>query len=273
MAAKDLPIGVFDSGIGGMTVVAALRKKLPREEIVFLGDTARLPYGTKSADTIVKYAKMCAGYLAQKNIKMLVVACNTVSAYALEALSAALPIPVIGVIEPAVERALQAAGGARFGVLGTRATASSGIYQKVARSKNERSAVSAQACPLFVPLAEEGMADAPETASIAERYLGELKEKDPEIVKIVLGCTHYPILKKAIADAAKKAFGREVELIDSATAVAEAAARLLREKDILRTEGEGGLSCFVTDQSRIAELARLFGGEDGAASCARVDIG
>src|SRR5947199_10003694 len=189
------PIGVFDSGIGGLTVVKALRDLLPNEDIFYLGDTARVPYGPKSPETVQRYAVELAEILTRKNAKALVVACNTVSSVALPLLTKKFPVPVIGVIEPGARAALQATRNRHIGVIGTRATIRSGAYEKAVRAIDNRVQVSSRACPLLVPLIEEGLLDDDVTDRMIVRYLEPLL--DEGIDTMVLGCTHYPMLSGA----------------------------------------------------------------------------
>src|SRR5690606_32820001 len=192
------PIGIFDSGVGGLTVYRALHDRLPNERFVYLGDTARVPYGTKSLATVERYALENSDFLAQMGIKALVVACNTASALALPAIRERIGIDVIGVIGPGGRRAVELSGRkpARIGVIATEATISSNAYRDAIHRADPGAEVFQAACPLFVPLAEEGWTDEPETVSIAERYLKEMRDHRPET--LVLGCTHYPILREVI---------------------------------------------------------------------------
>lgn len=227
-----LPIGVFDSGLGGLTVVRALAAALPEERICYLGDTARVPYGTRSADTVVRYARGCARLLSERGIKALVVACNTVSAVALEVLQAELPIPVIGVIDPGAAAAvrlavtLPALGGyaPKIGVLGTRGTVRSGAYLRAVSRYSSRFEVVAQAAPLLVPLVEEGWLTGPVPEQAVSRYLEPLLEQGARL--LVLGCTHYPVLSELIAQQAARIAGVDVPIVDSALATARAVAQL-----------------------------------------------
>src|SRR5215472_13742647 len=215
------PIGVFDSGIGGLTVVKALHDKLPNETIVYLGDTARVPYGSKSSETVQRYALELAHMLMQKDAKALVVACNTVSSVALPLLKQKFSVPVIGVIEPGARAALQATSNQHVGVIGTRATIRSGAYEKALRATDNNVRVSSRACPLLVPLIEEGLLDDDVTDRVIVRYLKPLLADG--IDTLVLGCTHYPLLKTAIA----RALGGEITLVDSAENCATAVQEVL----------------------------------------------
>lgn len=210
----DAPIGVFDSGVGGLTVVRAINERLPNETIVYLGDTARVPYGTKSATTVTRYGMACAKVLLNRDIKLLVVACNTASAFALPTLRESLSIPVIGVIEPGARAAIAQTKTNRIGVIGTAGTIDSDSYQRAIRDAAPGVEVFAKACPLFVPLAEEGWTEGDVPKQAAERYLTELR--DHAIDTLVLGCTHYPLLRDVIANV----MGPTVTLVDSAAATA-----------------------------------------------------
>lgn len=236
------PIGVFDSGIGGLTVVKALCDRLPNETIVYLGDTARVPYGPKSPETVRRYALELAHMLMQKNAKALVVACNTVSSVALPLLKRKLSVPVIGVIEPGARAALQATRNQHVGVIGTRATIRSGAYEKALCGNNNNVRVSSRACPLLVPLIEEGLLDDDVTDRMIIRYLEPLLADG--IDTLVLGCTHYPLLSPAIA----RALGREITLVDSAANCATAVQEIL-DRHSLRSQGtdSGELRVGLTD--------------------------
>src|SRR5438067_2577004 len=227
----DAPIGVFDSGVGGLTVLRALTARLPEEHTIYLGDTARVPYGTRSREVVTRYALLCARHLAAQGIKMLVVACNTVSADSLPALAEALPIPVVGVIEPGAQAAAARTRGGAIAVLGTPATVASGAYQAALRRLAPLSSVIARACPLFVPLAEEGWLEGDVPRLVAERYLGDLRRIGVDTV--LLGCTHYPLLARTIADV----LGPRVAIVDSADATAEAVASLMASREMLRPPG------------------------------------
>ena len=236
------PIGIFDSGIGGLTVVKALRDRLPNETIVYLGDTARVPYGPKSPETVQRYALELAHMLMQKNAKALVVACNTVSSIALPLLTRKFSIPVIGVIEPGARAALQATRNRHVGVIGTRATIRSGAYEKALRAAGNNVRVSSRACPLLVPLIEEGLLDDDVTDQVIVRYLEPLLAD--RIDTLVLGCTHYPLLSAAIA----RVLGGEVTLVDSAENCATAVQETL-DRQALRSPStqNGELHVALTD--------------------------
>ena len=235
-------IGVFDSGIGGLTVVKALRDRLPNETIVYLGDTARVPYGPKSPETVQRYALELAHMLMQKNAKALVVACNTVSSVALPLLMRKFSVPVIGVIEPGARAALQATRNRHVGVIGTRATIRSGAYEKALRATDNNVRVSSRACPLLVPLIEEGLLDDDVTDRVIIRYLEPLLADG--IDTLVLGCTHYPLLSAAIA----RALGREITLVDSAANCATAVQETLDRQSLRSPATEPGeLHVALTD--------------------------
>jgi glutamate racemase len=257
------PIGIFDSGVGGLTVVRAVRAALPEEDIVYLGDSARVPYGAKSAETVTRYALSCARFLVQHDIKLLLVACNTATAHALPALRSALTVSVIGAVEPGARMALQATRSGHLGVIGTLGTIRSGAYEAALRSLDPGTTVTGQACSLLVPLAEEGWTEDDVAVQVARRYLGELAARAPAIDTLVLGCTHYPLLASVIAHAAEKVFAHSVRLVDSASAMADAARATLDAEDTRRraTGRAGTLRCFVTDASRLEELAPRFLGE------------
>jgi len=245
------PIAIFDSGIGGLTVLAALQRRLPGERFVYLGDTARLPYGTKSAETVVRYAVRAAGFLAGHDVKLLVVACNTVSASALPALEEAMDVPVIGVVAPGARTALAATRG-RVGVIGTESTVASGAYGRALHSLKPDVEVVARACPLFVPLAEEGWWDHPVTREVAALYLEPFT--GGRVDTLILGCTHYPLLRPAIA----ATLGDGVRLVDSAEAVAAEVEALVAHRD-LAGKGGGGVRLLVTDAAaRIDRIAGLI---------------
>lgn len=210
-------IGVFDSGVGGLTVLRAIRQRLPHRPTIYLGDTARVPYGTKSPEVVIRYSRNNASLLLRQGVEMLVVACNTASAHALDVLRAELPVPVYGVVEPGVDAAVRARPGGRIGVIGTAGTIASGAYQRAIQARTGAPPVVARACPLFVPLAEEGWTEGPIPEAIAERYLGDLRGR---LDVLILGCTHYPLLRPAI----ERVLGPEVSLVDSGAAVADVLA-------------------------------------------------
>jgi glutamate racemase len=254
------PIGIFDSGLGGLTVARAVRAALPSEHLVYLGDTARVPYGTRSAETIVKYAIGCAERLLAYNIKLLVIACNTASGVALEALRARLDIPVVGVIQPGAAAGVQATRSGRIGVLATAGTVSSGAYERAIRAENKAVQVFTQPAPLFVPLAEEGWVTGEVPRLAAAKYLEPLVAVD--IDTIVLGCTHYPLLNETIHDVAAELLGHDVVVVDSADATANA-LRELQPPGLSPAAGPvGDLRILVTDlPGQFASSASRFLGE------------
>ena len=252
------PIGIFDSGMGGLTVMRALRAKLPREDFLYLRDTARLPYGTKSGDTVTRYAVQAARALIARDIKMLVVACNTASSVAMPTLEVGLePLPVVGVIQPGAEAAVAASPEGPIAVLATEGTVKGGAYVRAIQAIAPRMPVVQQAAPLLVPLAEEGLVKGEIARLAAERYVRPLMATMPRPRALVLGCTHFPALKQVIADAA----GPDVTLVDSAETTAVTVARLLTEKGLLNESG-GAMHFFATDApDRFANVGEIFLGE------------
>jgi glutamate racemase len=236
---RESPIGVFDSGVGGLTVLRALQARLPRESTIYLGDTARVPYGTRSPAVVTRYALANARFLIERRIKLLVVACNTVSAESLPALREVVPVPVIGVVEPGAAAAVAAAAGP-IGVIGTPGTVASGAYQREIARRDPSRRVVARTCPLFVPLAEEGWTDGEVPQRVAEHYLAPLRTES--IATLVLGCTHYPLLRSAIARALPG-----VVLVDSAESTAAAVGGELEQRQILRTNVNPTHESYVTD--------------------------
>jgi len=257
---KRHAIGVFDSGVGGLTVVRALRRALPGEDIIYLGDTARVPYGSKSPRTVEKYSLACQRFLLDRDVKLVLIACNTASATALPALAAASPVPVIGAVEPGAQSALAATTNGHIGVIGTLATVRSNAYATAISARDPDARLTALACPLFVPLAEEGWTDDEIAALVARRYLTQLFERDRAIDTLVLGCTHYPLLRDVLARVASELAARDVAVVDSASAMAETAKDALGSGANRRAQ-PGRLDCFATDTSRLDELAPRFLGE------------
>jgi glutamate racemase len=239
---RNRPIGIFDSGLGGLTVVKAVLKELPHENIVYFGDTARVPYGSKSKETVTRFSVENTEFLLRLNAKAIVVACNTSSSLSLGALRARFGVPIIGVITPGVRRALALTKNHRIGVIGTAATIRSGAYGKEIKKHNNSSVCIAQSCPLLVPLVEENWITTGITRTIATTYLMPLLKRN--IDTLILGCTHYPLLKRVI----KKVAGRHIRLVDSAEAVAVDLRRLLQENDALRREGKPQHKFFVSDE-------------------------
>ena len=279
------PLGVFDSGLGGLTVVRALMHALPAERIVYLGDTARVPYGTRSAETVVRYARGCARVLLGRGVKALIVACNTVSAVALEMLRAELDLPVVGVVDPGAEAAVRAALALRvpegrepmkIGVLGTAGTVLSGAYPRAVARLSTRLEVVAEPAPLLVPLVEEGWLEGPVPELAVERYVAPLIERGAGV--LVLGCTHYPLLKNTVARVAARLAGWEIPIVDSAAATAEAVEKLLKEERVARApehvrSHENPLELLVTDlPASFGVMAQRFLGDATAAPVTQIDI-
>jgi glutamate racemase len=238
----DNPIGIFDSGIGGLTVVKQLIRMLPNENLIYFGDTARLPYGTKSEKLIKQYALEDAAFLQQFDIKFLVVACNSASSVAVDLLQSRLTIPVTGVIEPGVRAALKASKNKRIGVIGTTATITSNAYDKKIRELAPDTAVYGQPCPLLVPLVEEGWLDDEITRLTVKKYMGPLLEQ--KVDTLILGCTHFPVIKKLIQEEA----GPEIRLIDSGEETARVVGDMIHTLDIGReSTGKGDVAFYVSD--------------------------
>lgn len=250
MTHSDLPIGIFDSGVGGLTVMRQVQNLLPHESIIYFGDTARVPYGNKSPETIIRYAVECAQYLLSQNIKLLVVACNTVTSYALPILrELCYPIPVIGVISPGAEKAVSVTSTNTIAVLGTRATINSGAYQKEIKSLLPNATIFPIACPLFVPLAEELFLKHEATRLIIREYLTPLREYN-HIDTILLGCTHYPLLSETIVEE----IGENVTIVDSAATCAEYVKRSLLELNLNNKENNSNYRYIVSDDTHKFQL-------------------
>ncbi|MGE0580965.1 MAG: glutamate racemase [Steroidobacteraceae bacterium] len=269
---RDAPIGVFDSGVGGLTVLRALREALPREDFLYLGDTARLPYGTKSGDTVARYALQASRLLVERGIKCLVVACNTASAVALPALRATFPaLPVLGVVGPGAAAACAATRNGHVAVIATDGTVHGGAYQAAIHALRPDVRVSAVACQVFVALAEEGWTSGAVPMAAARRYLGDAFERAdgdaPDT--IVLGCTHFPMLVEPI----RAVVGGQVAIVDSASTVAQAACRLMQDLEP-RKHGSGRLALLATDApDRFARVGSAFLGEAiGAEQVELVDL-
>jgi glutamate racemase len=257
MSDRNDAIGIFDSGMGGLTVMRALVERLPGEGFVYLGDTARLPYGTKSADTVTRYAIQAASVLTKHRVKLVVVACNTASSVALPVLTSALsPMPVIGVIEPGAEAALAAAPAGPIAVIGTESTVKGGAYVRAIQARGVRVPVIQKACPLFVALAEEGLVDGPIVELVAARYLVPLLATVPAPACLVLGCTHFPVLAEAISFAA----GPSVKLVDSADTTAHAVERELQRNGLSATRAEPTTPMFLATDApdRFARVGEIF---------------
>lgn len=255
---------MFDSGIGGLTVFKELARRLPREQLLYLGDTARLPYGSKSPQTVTAFATEIADFFVDRGVKLMVVACNTMSAVALDTLRARYDVPVVGVIAPGARAAVDASARGRIGVIGTEATIASGAYEREIRALAPRSEIFARACPLFVPLAEEGWLDNDVARRTVALYLASLRKSG--IDAMILGCTHYPLLRPVIGDF----LGPSVRIVDSAEETADEVRRLLRERGLLRARGRGAASFFVTDAvQRFLQVGERFYGAS-VASAVRV---
>jgi glutamate racemase len=251
------PIGVFDSGIGGLTVVHELMRQLPDESIIYFGDTARVPYGNKSPETVRRYSRQITNFLVDEGVKALVVACNTATAHALDVLKNELPIPVIGVVDPGARAAVKATQRHAIGVIGTRGTIASGAYERAIRALAPAARIAAKACPLFVPLVEEGWVDTEPARLIAHEYLTPLARA--RVDTLVLGCTHYPLLKPLLGGV----MGPEVRLIDSAEETAAETARTLDELEIRAPRGGGATYRFIASDApeQFLQLGQRFLGE------------
>ncbi len=251
-ARGEAPLGVFDSGLGGLTVVRAIRDALPDERIVYLGDTARVPYGTRGPATVVKYALACARHLVGRRVKAIVIACNTVSAVAPDRLRVELDIPILGVIEPGARAGVLASSRGRIGVLATNATITSGAYPRAVAAESTRAEVIGQAAPLLVPLAEEGWTEGEVPRLAARRYLEPLARAQVDVV--VLGCTHCPLLRGVIDAETRDLMGPDVAIVDSAEAVAAETRDFLQARGLHRTTPDGGgIQLLVTDVPRTFE--------------------
>jgi len=250
---ENRPIGIFDSGIGGLTVVREVEKLLPFEDIIYFGDTARVPYGNKSKSTIIKFSRESAGFLKKKRVKMIVVACNTSSALALENLKKSFKIPVVGVIEAGVKKAVAVTSKKRIAVIGTKSTIKSNSYQKLIGKKNKSIKVYSKSCPLFVPLVEEGILNGRIVKEAMRMYLKGLKDKGIDV--IMLGCTHYPLLKHQISS-----YLKGVVVIDSAKEVAGYAKSILKSKNLLsQKRRKSRVEFYLSDEPRgFVKVAKLF---------------
>jgi len=248
------PIGIFDSGVGGLTVVSQIRKRLPREGIVYFGDTARVPYGTKSKETVTKFSVENVEFLIRHNVKIVVVACNTASSLCLDFLKRCFRVPVVGVIRPGARAAAVITRNNRVGVIGTKATVMSGAYQRELANANPEIAVFSQSCPLFVPLVEEGWLDTAVTRQVASAYLKAFGSK--KIDTLILGCTHYPLLKRVI----RGVLGPGVALVDSAEEAAAEVDRILDAEGLSsRSNAKPVYRFFVSDDpKRFVKVGGLF---------------
>ena len=270
---NDAPIGVFDSGLGGLTVLRAIAEQLPHEDLVYLGDSARVPYGTRSAQTVANYARACARKLREQRIKLLVVACNTVSAVALDQLKSELDFPVLGVIEPGARAGVKASRNGRVGVIATPGTVLSGAYPRAAIAARPDVRVFVEPAPLLVPLAEEGWIEGEVPRLAVRKYLSALTAYD--IDALVLGCTHYPLLQRVIEREVDELHGAHVTVVDSAHAVAAELAALLTRQQLAASRAHvGKLRIFVTDMpNRFTEVASRFLGQDvGSLDVTAIDL-
>ncbi len=244
---KDAPIGVFDSGIGGLTVAREIMRQMPNEKIIYFGDTARVPYGNKSQETVTRFSEQIVRFLNTFQVKTIVVACNTASAYALDTLEKESEIPMIGVVKPGAKAAVEATRNGRIGVIATAATIGSKIYSKYITELNSDVTIHGKACPLFVPLVEEGFWDDPVTNEIARRYLAELI--DINIDTLILGCTHYPLIRTALG----RIMGDRVTLVNPAYETAIELKAMLQEMDLLNEEtpglGSNQYEFYVSDKA------------------------
>ncbi|MCX8026582.1 MAG: glutamate racemase [Thermodesulfovibrionales bacterium] len=255
---RYLPIGIFDSGVGGLTVLKEIHALMPNEGIMYLGDTARVPYGTRSEETIKRYSAECASFLFKKGIKLLVIACNTASAISLDYIKELIPVPVIGVIEPGALTAVRLTNNKRVGVIGTEATIRSLAYKKAIHSFDESVSVFSKACPLFVPLVEEGWTSGDVAEKVVSIYLSDLLKSNIDC--LVLGCTHYPLLKGVIQDVV----GKDVRLVDSAIETAKAVKHVLEDTNLVnRVNSINTIRYFVTDsKERFVSVGERFLNEE-----------
>lgn len=246
---RDAPIGVFDSGVGGLTVAREIMRNLPAEKIVYFGDTARVPYGSKSKETIIRYSRQIIRFLQEQQVKAIVVACNTASAFALDAVREEFDIPILGVIEAGAQVAAQVTRNKRVGVIGTEGTVGSGIHAEVLKQLDPEITVIGKSCPLFVPLVEEGWLHDPVTVEVASRYLKDLQEK--KIDTLILGCTHYPLLRSTI----REVMGEGVQLVNPAYETALELGRLLKEQGM---ESSGNDQSDFPYRFYVSDLADKF---------------
>lgn len=247
MRNKNAPIGVFDSGLGGLTVAREIMRQMPEERMIYFGDTARVPYGNKSKETVTRFSRQIVRFLQSQEVKAIVVACNTASAYALEELEAESDLPMIGVVSPGAVVAAQATSNGKIGVIGTQGTIGSGIYARYIKEIKPEAEVIGKACPLFVPLVEEGLWQDPVTDEIAKRYLTELI--DIGIDTLILGCTHYPLIRSTVG----RIMGEGVTLVNPAYETARELKQMLTEKDLRNEEtiklGDDRYHFFVSDEA------------------------
>lgn len=246
---KNAPIGVFDSGVGGLTVVREIMRQIPNEKIIYFGDTARVPYGSKSKETVTRYSRQIVRFLESQDVKAIVIACNTASAYALPELEKEVGIPIIGVVKPGAKVASETTKNGKIGVIATEGTISSGIYSAYIKEIKKDAKVIGKACPLFVPLVEEGLWEDPVTDEIARRYLTEFTQQDKDIDTLILGCTHYPLIRSTLGRIA----GDNVTLVNPAYETARELKELLAEKDLLNDKelglGDNRYQFYVSDKA------------------------
>ena len=246
---KNAPIGVFDSGVGGLTVVREIMRQIPNEKIIYFGDTARVPYGSKSRETITRYSRQIIRFLESQEVKAIVIACNTASAYALPELEKEVGIPIIGVVKPGAKVASETTKNGKIGVIATEGTISSGIYSTYIKEIKKDAKVIGKACPLFVPLVEEGLWEDPVTDEIARRYLTEFTQQDKDIDTLILGCTHYPLIRSTLGRIA----GDNVTLVNPAYETARELKELLEDKDLLNDVelglGDNKYQFYVSDKA------------------------
>ena len=255
---REAPIGVFDSGVGGLTVSREIMRNLPSEKIVYFGDTARVPYGSKSKETIIRYSRQIIRFLQQQQVKAIVVACNTASAFALDAVRDEFDIPIIGVIEPGAKVAAAQTRNKRVGIIGTVGTVGSGIHAEYLKHLDPEITVFGKACPLFVPLVEEGWLHDPVTDEVAARYLKELQDK--QVDTLILGCTHYPLLKDAISK-----IYPDIKIVDPAKETALDLKEILEQNEFLKNDAKKDeeVKYYVTDgQEKFKEIGIMFLEED-----------
>lgn len=250
----DLPVGVFDSGVGGLTVAKEIMSQLPGERILYFGDTARVPYGSKSKETVTEYSRQIVRFLMSQKVKVIVVACNTASALAVDTMRKEFDVPILDVVRPGAQTAARVTKHGNIGVIGTEATIRSGMYSKLLYSINPDLNVYSKACPLFVPLAEEGWIYDSVTKEVARRYLGEFHGKDVD--SLVLGCTHYPLLRNLIRDVVQEVLGDGVTLVNPAVETAKNLKKLLAERDMLAAGDEMPEHTFYVSDG--AEKFRSF---------------
>ena len=250
---KNAPVGVFDSGVGGLTVMREIMRQIPNESIIYFGDTARVPYGNKSKETVTRFSRQIVHFLKSHQVKTIVVACNTASAYALDELEKESDIPIMGVVKPGAKAAVEATRNGKIGVIATEATIGSGIYSHYIKELKSSATIYGKACPLFVPLVEEGLWEDPVTEEIARRYLAELIDND--IDTLILGCTHYPLIRSTV----RKVIGEQVTLVNPAYETAIELRRVLADNGLLREAapklGENQYQFYV---SAMAEKFKVF---------------